>query len=96
VLNTPNILLDCCVCFKKKEKDDTTQAEDAADEIVLKISSSPKKMDLTKPNQKKQTEKKPNNPKDHWVDKSSRALFPSLYALFLLGYSIYYKSKIVD
>lgn len=27
VLNTPNILLDCCVCFKKKEKDDTTQAE---------------------------------------------------------------------
>lgn len=27
VLNTPNVLLDCCVCFKKKEKDDTTQAE---------------------------------------------------------------------
>ena len=37
-----------------------------------------------------------NNPKDHWVDKTSSVLFPALYSFFVLVYVIYYKNNIVD
>lgn len=65
--------------------------QDGAEELILKISASPRKLDLTKPS--KPAEKQPSNSKDHWVDKSSRVLFPTLYALFLLAYVVHYKSK---
>ena len=31
---------------------------------------------------------------DHWVDKTSRVLFPALFVLFLMIYTVHYKSRI--
>ncbi|XP_078354729.1 gamma-aminobutyric acid receptor subunit alpha-2-like isoform X2 [Oculina patagonica] len=90
VLNTPNELVDCCNCGKKKRKDEPVQGQDGTEELILKISASPRKLNLPKPI--KPAEKKPTNNKDHWVDKLSRVLFPALYALFLMAYVAYYKS----
>ena len=65
--------------------------QDGPEELILKINASPKKLDLGKPSRSPET--KPSAPKDHWVDKCSRILFPTFYALFLMAYVIHYKSK---
>lgn len=66
-----------------------------SDEIILKISASPKKVDLNKSPSKKLSQKA-GNTQDHWVDKCSRLLFPAMYSIFLIVYVIHYKNKIED
>ena len=67
----------------------------SSDEIILKISASPKKVDLNKSPSKKPPQKA-SEAQDHWVDKCSRLLFPAMYSIFLIAYVIHYKNKIED
>lgn len=91
VLNTPEAFSDSFNCFEKKQKNEPVQVQDGPEELILKINASPKMLDLSKP--RKPPETKPSPPKDHWVDKCSRILFPAFYALFLMAYVIHYKRK---
>ena len=97
--NFPVTIVKCTVSgylLNFQSSPDIYLVQGTPDEIVLKINATPKKMNLNKPKQKKPTDKKPDSPKDHWVDKGSRVLFPTLYAIFLVAYTAHYKSKIVD
>lgn len=46
---------------------------------------------------RKPVEKKADAPPtDHWVDKTSQVLFPTLFVLFLMIYTVHYKSRIEE
>lgn len=54
-------------------------------------------MELSKLRPRKPVEKKADAPPtDHWVDKTSQVLFPALFVLFLMIYTVHYKSRIEE
>ncbi|XP_015762468.1 PREDICTED: gamma-aminobutyric acid receptor subunit beta-2-like [Acropora digitifera] len=92
VLNTSNVF------WRKKTKEmNHDTAEEGLDDIVLKLNGSPKKMELSKLRPRKPMERSADAPStDHWVDKTSRVLFPALFVLFLMIYTVHYKSRIEE
>ncbi|XP_067036453.1 gamma-aminobutyric acid receptor subunit beta-3-like isoform X2 [Acropora muricata] len=71
--------------------------KEGLDDIVLKLNGSPKKMELSKLRPRKPMERSADAPStDHWVDKTSRVLFPALFVLFLMIYTVHYKSRIEE